>query len=66
MFRGNESDFNADWFTSQGETIVGSMIFNIWFPYMMEVGYKCMRVAFRLKDKLSAPKGKETSTTSIQ
>lgn len=46
FFNGNDSDFNTNWFTSQGETIVGSMVFNIWFPFMMEVGYKCMRLTF--------------------
>jgi hypothetical protein len=40
LFNGNDSDFNAQWFNSQGETIVGSMVFNTWFPFMMECGNK--------------------------
>jgi hypothetical protein len=49
-----------------GDTIVGSMKFNIWFPIAMEFGYWGMRTAFRLKDKYQAPEGEITSSTSIQ
>lgn len=66
FFNGQDTDFNTRWLTSQGETIVGSMVFNIWFPFAMELGYQCMRMTFRLKDYLLAPKGHKTSVTSIQ
>ena len=52
FFTGNDSDFNSNWFTSQGDTIVGSMVFNIYFPFFMEIGYWMMRLAYRLKDYL--------------
>jgi hypothetical protein len=66
FFRGNDSDFNQNWYTSMGDTIVGSMKFNIWFPVAMEFGYWGMRLAYRLRDYLKAPEGFNTSSQSIQ
>ena len=65
IFKGNDSDFNQNWFTSMGDTIVGSMKFNIWFPVAMEIGMYMMRTAFRLKDRFGAEENKQTSSTSI-
>jgi hypothetical protein len=66
FFKGNDSDFNQSWFTSMGDTIVGSMKFNVWFPVAMEIGYYCMRSTYRLKDYFQAPDTYTTSTSSIQ
>ena len=66
IFKGNDSDFNMNWFTSMGDTIVGSMLFNVWFPIAMEIGYWMMRTSFRLYDKAMAPEGQMTSCNSIQ
>jgi hypothetical protein len=49
-----------------GDTIVGSMMFNVWFPIVMEIIYWGMRFGFRTLDKVKAPEGFTTSTTSIQ
>jgi hypothetical protein len=54
MFDGTDSDFNQSWFSSIGDTIVGSMKFNIYFPIAMEFMWFGMRTAFRLKDKVGA------------
>lgn len=54
LFKGNDSDFNQNWFTSMGDTIVGSMKFNVWFPVVMEIMNWGMRAAFRYKDYYSA------------
>lgn len=36
---GKNSDFNANWFISQGETIVKTMVANVYFPFVFECGY---------------------------
>ena len=65
-FSGSDSDFNRNWFTSQGDTIVGSMVFNIWFPYAMECCNYSMRLGFRILDYCGRSKDKSTQATSIQ
>ena len=64
-FNGNDTDFNRNWFTSQGDTIVKSMVFNIWFPIAMEFGNYCQRSTFRFMDWCSTEKGKKTAKTNI-
>jgi hypothetical protein len=54
MFDGTDSDFNQNWFSSIGDTIVGSMMFNIYFPIAMEFVWFAMRSVYRLKDKAGA------------
>lgn len=49
-FKGHDSDFNQNWFTGMGDTIVAAMVFNVWFPVVMEFINYGMRYAFRLKD----------------
>jgi hypothetical protein len=66
MFNGALTDFNAAWFTSMGETIVGSMKFNAWFPIPFEFGMYMMRVGFRLLDKIGTAEGKTTKKISVQ
>lgn len=65
-FNGNDTDFNRNWFTSQGDTIVKSMVFNIWFPIAMEFGNYCQRSTFRFMDWCSTEQGKKTAKTNIQ
>jgi len=48
---GDSSDFNQNWFTNIGDTIVGSLVFNILFPIVMEFGWFSMRLAKRLMDR---------------
>ena len=49
-----------------GDTIVAAMVFNVWFPVVMEFINYGMRSAFRLKDFLGREEGYNTKTTSIQ
>jgi len=42
------------------------MVFNIWFPFMMEIGYYGMRLTFRLLDWRASSEGNLTAKTSIQ
>lgn len=52
--RGPQADFSQDWFTNIGDTIVGSMKFNIFFPIAMEVCWFSMRFAKRFMDRRGA------------
>ena len=42
------------------------MVFNTWFPFAMEVGYKMQRVLYRLMDRGLDFDDKTTSVNSIQ
>ena len=64
-FKGNDSDFNQSWFTSMGDTIVGSMVFNVWFPVVMEFCNYGMRLGFRILDWFGRKNGALTTKTSI-
>ena len=44
-------DFNADWFTNIGNTIVGSLIVNIYFPLIMGAFWFLVRKHKRNLDK---------------
>ena len=57
--KGGSSDFNQNWFTNIGDTIVGSMKFNIYFPTCMEVFWFSTRYLKRFLDK----RGSETSNS---
>ena len=65
-FRGNDTDFNRNWFTSQGDTIVASMVFNTWFPIAMECANYSQRLSFRMLDWFSKDSDKKTAKTNIQ
>jgi len=54
FFQGNISDFDLQFFTSTGDIIVGSMVFNIWFPIAMEIFWFTYRTLFRVKDRVLA------------
>ena len=62
---GSFPDFNAMWFRSVGDILVGSMIFNVYYP-IIEVGmYWGLRVLFRCIDRGCTLNGR-TRSTSIQ
>jgi hypothetical protein len=48
--KGSISDFNSDWFRVTGKTIVGTMIFNAYYPILEFFGYYALRFFFRLID----------------
>jgi len=54
---GADSDFNSNWFSNIGDTIVGSMIFNSYFPVAMEFLWWAIRSLKRFLDKNGAPEG---------
>ena len=64
-FKGGISDFDQNWFTNMGDTIVAAMVFNVWFPIVMEIINYGIRSAMRLKDYLGREDGFNTKTASI-
>jgi len=63
---GKISDFNMNWFCNFGDTIVGSMVFNIYFPVIMEIINLGVRSLKRLIDYVSRGEGTSTSKKTIQ
>ena len=47
---GQFSDFNASWFLLTGNTIVFTMMFNLFYPWIEFAMYYVMRLFYRLKD----------------
>lgn len=57
------SDFNQSWFDTFGDTIVGAMRFNCWYPVASEIMWFSIRLAKRLWDQVfleKDPGGDET------
>ena len=48
--KGALSDFETNWYTQMGETIVGSMTINMVFPIGFEIGMYFMRNTLRCLD----------------
>lgn len=63
--KGADSDFNVDWFASIGDTIVGSMVFNVYFPVAMEFINWFVRGLKRFLDQRGTAEGYETKCVSI-
>lgn len=51
VFHGTDPDFNQRWFSTVGDTIVGSMFFNIYFPLLEALLLYGIRSIRRLIDK---------------
>ena len=66
VFQGNLSDFDSDWFNDIGNTLVGAMIFNIYFPVAEFLGFWAMRTTFRFLDRGCGCDVKKTKKTTIQ
>jgi len=47
---GTVTDFNQAWFDTFGDTIVGAMMFNVYYPIVNEIIWFGIRSAKRLKD----------------
>jgi len=62
---GGDSDFNAQWFTNIGATIVGAMKINIVMPIGLEFVYFGIRTLKRILDKTGAGES-GTKCTTIQ
>ena len=65
---GHFSDFNARWFKTIGNILVGAMTFNMYYPVIEAVMYWCMRAFGRCRDRgCRCPSDNEsTKKTSVQ
>ena len=66
MTAGRFADFDATWFRTIGNVLVGSMIFNVYYPILECMGYWAMRVGFRILDRGCSRSPYDTKSTSIQ
>jgi hypothetical protein len=51
MFHGAYSDFNSAWFMDIGSTLVGAMMFNVYYPVIEFFMWWGLRVLFRVLDR---------------
>lgn len=51
IFKGKIGDFNTFWFGDIGKTLVGAMMFNVYWPVMEAFVWYGYRLAFRLLDR---------------
>jgi len=59
--KGYDSDFNSSWFATFGDTIIGAMMFNVWYPIVGEFMWASIRVVKRWNDKRKAEDDNETA-----
>jgi hypothetical protein len=64
--KGDSSDFSQNWFIDIGDTICGSMVFNVLFPIMMEFGWFSMRLAKRIMDGLGTDDDLPSKSGTLQ
>ena len=62
---GQFSDFDQMWFRSIGNTIIGTMWFNAFFPVLESLGYLGLRLLFRIMDRGCSCDKYKTKKTSI-
>ena len=63
---GEFTDFNSTWFRSIGNTLIGTMWFNAWFPILESLLYYGLRLFFRILDRGCSCDRYKTGKTSIQ
>ena len=63
---GTVTDFNSAWFDNFGDTIVGAMKFNVWYPIANEVVWKTIRWTKQMNDYYRATGTSTTRCTTIQ
>lgn len=59
--KGYDTDFNQNWFQTFGDTIIGAMVFNIWYPFVGEILWATIRQAKRWVDKSKSESENETA-----
>jgi len=63
---GSFSDFNARWFKTIGNVLVGAMMFNLYYPVIEALLYWFIRWQGRCRDRGCRCSGETTKQTSIQ
>jgi hypothetical protein len=59
-------DFNSTWFTDIGDTLVGAMLFNVYWPALEFFTFWGMRYGYRLLDRSFTRDEYKTKKTTIQ
>lgn len=59
-------DFNTLWFNEIGTTLVGAMLFNVYWPVVEFFVFGGMRTAFRLLDRSFSCNSNRTKKTTLQ
>lgn len=65
VFKGSASDFNTPWFKDIGNTIVGAMLFNIYWPLIEFFSFYFMRVGKRWLDRNFGFNSNKTKKTTV-
>lgn len=66
IFSGALGDFNSWWFNDIGNTLVGAMMFNVYWPAMEFVGWWFYRTGFRLLDRSFGCNSNKTKKITVQ
>jgi hypothetical protein len=66
IFSRNLTDFNAVWFNDIGYTLVGAMMFNIYWPLIEFCSFFMMRTGYRLLDRNFGCNSNKTKKTTVQ
>jgi hypothetical protein len=64
--KGDNTDFNQNWYTNIGDTIASAMMFNIYFPVCMEICWLSYRWTFRLLDMRGTTQENPSNSVTIQ
>ena len=67
IFKGKLGDFNTFWFSDIGKTLVGAMLFNVYWPVLEAFVWFGYRLAFRMLDRrFKSCNDEVTHKTTIQ
>jgi hypothetical protein len=66
VFNGSLTDFQSVWFNDIGYTLVGAMMFNIYWPAFEFFAFYMMRTGFRLLDRNFSCNKNKTKKTTVQ
>ena len=67
IFKGKLGDFNTFWFSDIGKTLVGAMLFNVYWPVMEAFVWFGYRLGFRMLDRrFKSCSDEKTNKTTIQ
>lgn len=63
---GQLKDFNAEWFSDIGNTMIGAMMFNIYWPLIEFFCFYGMRLGYRMLDRGCGCNEYKTKKTTLQ
>jgi hypothetical protein len=64
--RGDNTDFNQNWYVNIGDTIASAMMFNVYFPIGMECMWLSYRSFFRYRDCMGTDKDTPSNSVTLQ